>query len=137
MALFYVRNRASLPVMREIAVDFATGRPILDETGDFRYVTGLEAVKVWVWRALQADNVRFAYSAHTGSYGHQMDRLTGLAIPEAESRLARMIRETLGVCPYITGAERFLFTREENTLRAAFLVRTVYGTLTAESEVER
>ncbi|MBR5390975.1 MAG: DUF2634 domain-containing protein [Clostridia bacterium] len=137
MALFYHRNRAALPLMKEIAVDFATGRPVLDETGDFRLVAGLEAVKVWVWRALQADNRRFAYSAHTDSYGHQMDRLTGLALPEAESRLARMVRETLGVCPYITGVEQFRFTREENRLRAAFLVRTVYGTVTAESEMER
>ena len=63
---------------------------------------GKEAVKVWVWRALQPGNARFLYSAHTGSYGHRLDGLAGLALPEAESRMAGMVRKPK--CPQKTAA---------------------------------
>ena len=134
MALFSYDNETTLPRMVEVAVDFNTGQPLMEANGGFRVVSGLEAVRVWVWRALQPDNVRFAYSAHTGSYGNQLHLLTGRSLPEAESRLAGLVRETLLVCTYIKGVERFIFTREGSRLTAAFTVRTVYGDLTAESE---
>ena len=134
MALFSYHNDTALPRMVEVAVDFNTGQPLMEADGRFRLVSGLEAVRVWVWRALQPDNVRFAHSAHTDSYGNQLHLLTGRSLPEAESRLAGLVRETLLVCPYIKGVERFTFTRQEARLTAAFTVRTVYGELTAESE---
>ncbi len=134
MALFSYRQESVLPRLREVAVDFSTGQPLLDEEGEFRYVSGLEAVRVWVWRALQSDNVRFAFPAHTDSYGNQLNTLLGKALPEAESRLAGLVRESLLVCPYIKGVEGFSFSRGEGQLTAAFTVRTVYGELKAESE---
>ena len=67
MALFSYDNETTLPRMVEVAVDFNTGQPLMEANGGFRVVSGLEAVRVWVWRALQPDNVRFSYSAHTGS----------------------------------------------------------------------
>ena len=134
MALFSYAERAGLPLLQEIAVDFTTGQPVLEQNGRFQLVTGLEAVRVWVWRALQADNRRFAYSAHTDSYGNQLHLLTGKSMPHAESRMAGLVRESLLVCPYITGVERFSFTREGSRLIAAFTVRTVYGEMSAESE---
>jgi len=134
MALFSYEKTTALPHMTEIAVDLASGQPILETDGRFRLVSGLEAVRVWIWRALQADNLRFAFAAHTDSYGHQLHLLAGKALPEAESRLPGLVKEALLVCPYITGVERFLFTREGDRLRAAFTVRTVYGVLEAESE---
>ena len=134
MALFSYEKPIALPLMTEAAVDFVSGQPILETDGRFRLVSGLEAVRVWVWRALQADNLRFAFAAHTDSYGNQLHLLAGKAMPEAESRLPGLIKEALLVCPYITGVERFTFTREADCLRAAFTVRTVYGALEAESE---
>lgn len=134
-ALFSRGKARSLPLLREAAVDFETGRIRTDEAGDVITVTGREAVRVWVWRALQPDNARFAYSAHTDSYGNGLGQLAGRALPEAESRAAGMVREALAPCPYILGAERFSFSREGSRLTAAFTVRTVYGDVNAESEV--
>lgn len=134
MALFSYEGQESLPLLREAAVDLNTGQPILEADGTFRLVSGLEAVRVWVWRALQPDNARYAYSAHTASYGNQLYLLAGKSLPQAESRLAGLVRESLLVCPYITGVERFSFTREGCRLVASFTVRTVYGEMTAESE---
>lgn len=134
MAFFARGNPSEKPLLCELQTDLETGQPVLDG-GNFRYVTGKEAVKVWIWRALQPENVRFAYSAHTGSYGNRLMKLAGLALPEAENRLARMVRETLRVCPYITSVEQFSFSREDTRLKAAFTVKTVYGAVTAESEV--
>ena len=134
MALFSYEGQKNLPLMQEAAVDFNTGQPLLEPGGTFRLVSGLEAVRVWVWRALQPDHTRFAYSAHTVSYGNQFHLLAGKSLPQAESRMAGLVRETLLVCPYITGVERFSFTREGSRLIAAFTVRTVYGEMLAESE---
>ena len=134
MALFSYEGQESLPLLREAAVDLNTGQPILEADGTFRLVSGLEAVRVWVWRALQPDNARYAYSAYTASYGNQLYLLAGKSLPQAESRLAGLVRESLLVCPYITGVERFSFTREGCRLVASFTVRTVYGEMTAESE---
>ena len=134
MALFSYDNDTALPRMVEVAVDFSTGQPLMEADGRFRLVSGLEAVRVWVWRALQPDNCRFAYAAHTQRYGNQLHLLCGRSMAEARSRLAGLVRETLLVCPYITGVERFYFTREGSRLTAAFTVRTVYGDLAAESE---
>ena len=134
MALFSYGGQQNLPLMQEVGVDFHTGQPLLEPDGCFRLVSGLEAVRVWVWRALQPDNIRYAYSAHTVSYGNQFHLLAGKSLPQAESRMAGLVRETLLVCPYITGVERFSFTREGSRLIAAFTVRTVYGEMSAESE---
>ena len=38
MALFSYDKEAALPRMREVAVDFSTGQPLMDESGEFRYV---------------------------------------------------------------------------------------------------
>ena len=134
MALFSYHNDTALPRMVEVAVNFNTGQPLMEADGRFRLVSGLEAVRVWVWRALQPDNCRFAYAAHTQRYGNQLHLLCGKSMAEARSRLAGLVRETLLVCPYITGVERFSFTREGSRLIAAFTVRTVYGEMSAESE---
>ena len=134
MALFSYGGQQNLPLMQEVGVDFHTGQPLLEPDGSFRLVSGLEAVRVWVWRALQPDNTRYAYSAHTVSYGNQFHLLAGKSLPQAESRMAGLVRETLLVCPYITGVERFSFTREGSRQIAAFTVRTVYGEMSAESE---
>ncbi len=134
MALFSYNESQSLPLMVEAAVDLDTGQPILEADGTFRLVEGREAVKVWVWRALRQDNVRFAYAANTDSYGHQLHLLAGKSMAHAESRLAGLVREALLVCPYIKGVERFSYTRQEGRLTAAFTVRTVYGEFAAESE---
>ncbi len=136
MALFSYETASALPRMTEAAVDLDTGQPILDQEGRFRLVHGREAVQVWVRRALEQDNARFAFSAHTDSYGHQLHLLAGRPMEQAESRLAGLVREALLVCPYIKGVERFSFTRQEGRLTAAFTVRTVYGEFTAESEAE-
>ena len=134
MALFSYGGQQNLPLMQDVGVDFHTGQPLLEPDGSFRLVSGLEAVRVWVWRALQPDNTRYAYSAHPVSYGNQFHLLAGKSLPQAESRMAGLVRETLLVCPYITGVERFSFTREGSRLIAAFTVRTVYGEMSAESE---
>ena len=134
MALFSYEGQQNLPLMREAAVDFNTGQPLLEPDGTFRLVSGLDAVRVWVWRALQHDHTRFAYTAYTVSYGNQFHLLAGKSLPQAESRMTGLVRETLLVCPYITGVERFSFRREGSRLIAAFTVRTVYGEMSAESE---
>lgn len=135
MALFSEQRTRTLPLFRELDMDFTTGAPIPDGGGDFRRVSGREAVRIWIARALQPENARFLYSAHTDSYGNAFLKLVGGSFAEAEARLPQMIRETLLVCPYISRVGSFSFQRKQNGLSVAFEVETVYGSMTAESEM--
>jgi len=135
MALFTETAEAALPLFRELAPDGqggwmrgADGQPLL--------LSGAEALRVWIRKALHPQSERFARCAYSASYGNELAALSGAPGAESRGRLAAMIRGALLVNPYITGAGDFTFTQEGVLLRVSFRVDTVYGALTAESEVK-
>ena len=58
--------QAQLPLCREVAWDFARGVPVY-AGGRPVEVTGVEAVRVWIWKALKT--ARFHQEIYTGDYG--------------------------------------------------------------------
>ena len=74
-----------LPLCREVAWDFARGIPIY-AGGRPVEVTGLEAVTVWIWKALKT--ARFHHDIYTWDYGCEAESLIGKAFT-ARSRRAR------------------------------------------------
>lgn len=133
MALFEISQPSSLPLFREIAIDFDTGQP-LEREGEFSFVTGQEALRVWIFRALQPESRRFSCSAHTGAYGNELAALAGQSAAEAESRLPELLRQALAVNPYITGITDLSCVSSGDGLIARFTVETVYGPLIYEGE---
>ena len=119
---------AALPMAREWAVDFATGQLLLRD-GEPYTVTGDEALKIWVYLALNAGCVRFLYTAHSHDYGNELGALFGRSMSRGivESELKRRITDALAVCPYITGAEDFRFETQGGSVTAHFTVKTVYN----------
>ena len=65
---------ASLPMCREVAWDYQNNRPIF-RRGEPVTVTGREAVKVWIWKALHT--TRYRYEIYSWAYGNEFESLLG------------------------------------------------------------
>jgi len=120
-------GKDDLPLFTEWAVDWTADTFAL-RNGRPYTVSGSEALKIWVRRALHPESRRFLFSAYSTDYGNQLAELMGEGGDTGilENRLRKEIREALTVSPYITAVDGFSFSREGSRMTAAFTVRTVY-----------
>ena len=90
----------TLPVAKEIAIDFNTGNPII-KNGDFVIVEKNEAVAVWCYYALKIAKGRFL--AFTNNYGSELeDKLIGKQYnSDTYSKVKRIVEDCLLVNKYI------------------------------------
>lgn len=116
----------SLPLLEEWAFDFSTGR-MLDVDGRSQRVTGLEALKVWMYKAICTEKGR--YSAYSSDYGSEVDTLIGgsYSLAAARAEAQRMVTEALLVSPYIKAVSRVDAKLSGDTLALSCEVDTVYG----------
>lgn len=105
----------------EWGVNFETGKL----TGG--KVTGLEALKVWAWNALQIE--RFSFEQFTWNCGSELSSLIGKAQPKSmtESDARRMVEDCVTQNKYITGIDRFSCEINGESLRIAFRLLTTFG----------
>ena len=115
-----------LSLCREIAWDFDLGIPIFQD-GVPKEVTGKEAVKVWIWKALHAP--RYRYDVYTWDYGNELESLIGSGLSEElqRSEAIRYVKEALSISPYIEKVEQIEITMEGDKLKLDCRVTTVYG----------
>lgn len=115
-----------LPLCREIAWDFAKNIPIFQD-GKPLEVTGLEAVKVWIWKALHT--ARYQYEAYTWDYGNELESLIGSDFSDElkQSEAIRYVKEALEICPYIERVEQVKANFEDSTFTISCKVQTIYG----------
>lgn len=123
-----------LPVFRELAYDYERncllrrgGRPYLVEKD--------EALQIWIYKALKTK--RFVWPAYTHTYGSEIENVIGLSNDKdiIDSEIKRYITETLMVNPYLQELSDFTFAHEGDTVTAGFVVTSIYGRFTHESEV--
>ena len=90
----------TLPVAKEIAIDFSTGNPII-KNGDFVIVEKNEAIKVWCYYALKIAKGRFL--AFTRNYGSELEeKIIGKQYnSDTHSKVKRIVEDCLLVNPYI------------------------------------
>ena len=126
-------NTASLPLFTEWAVDWDTGCFAL-RNGKPYTVTGNDALKIWVYRAVHPESRRFLYSAYSADYGNQLQELLGMGEDNGilENRMRREIQDALLVSPYIRSVDAFSFSREGSRASVTFTVHTVYEDFNAE-----
>lgn len=117
-----------LPVFKELAFDFETGQ-LKTKGGQYYYVEKNEALKVWIWKALNAS--RFTYLAYSSDYGNEIYTLIGryLAKQLLFSELKRMIGEALLCNPYITSLTDFQIEQKGSKVECLFAVNTIYGSV--------
>lgn len=129
MGLFpsYIENSAAAStakkpsVPREYGIDFATGQL----TGQI--VEGREAIKVWVWLALQTP--RYRHYVYSWDYGNEYGDLIGQGYTEeyTEAEVRRMTEDCLLVNEDIREISGFSVKMERDTLSVTFTANTIYG----------
>lgn len=115
-----------LPLYRDVKMDYERGRPVWAGGGPV-FVTGLEAVRGWAWRAV--DTARYRFSVFDWSYGCELEELVGQPYQEntKRSEAERYVREALLVSPYIREVRVTGVEFEGSTLHIAADMETVYG----------
>ena len=90
----------TLPVAKEIAIDFSTGNPII-KNGDYVIVEKNDAVAVWCYYALKIAKGRFL--AFTNNYGSELEeKIIGKQYnSDTYSKVKRIVEDCLLVNPYI------------------------------------
>ena len=116
----------ALPLYRDVLMDYDAGRPVW-ESGNPVFVTGLEAVKGWAWRAI--DTVRYRYQSFSWSYGCELQNLVGqpYQAETKKSEAERYVQEALLVSPYIREARATNVEFSGSTLHMTVELATVYG----------
>ena len=116
----------ALPLYRDVLMDYDAGRPVR-ESGNPVFVTGLEAVKGWAWRAI--DTVRYRYQCFSWSYGCELQNLVGqpYQAETKKSEAERYVQEALLVSPYIREARATNVEFSGSTLHMTVELTTVYG----------
>lgn len=106
---------------REYGIDFETGQL----TGEI--VEGLEAIKAWIWLALQIP--RYRYTIYTWDYGNEYDEIIGQAYSEEylEAELYRMTEDCLLVNEHIEEISDFNVEIKNDTPLVSFVAETLYG----------
>lgn len=124
----------SLPIFKELAYDYE--RNCLKRSGGKPYLVEKdEALQIWIYKALLSK--RFVWPAYTHAYGTELENAIGVSNSKEiiDSEVRRYITETLMVNPYIQELSEWSFTHAGAKLTVEFLVTTVYGRFTHESEV--
>lgn len=131
-----VETETAQPLYTEWAVDWEK-ESFAQRNGKPYTVTGDEALRIWVYRALRPESCRFLYSAYSHDYGNQLAACIRGQTNQGilESLLRREIRDTLLVSPYIRQVDGFSFTRTPAGLTVRFAVHTVYEGFTTQTEV--
>ena len=129
-------TETALPLYTEWAVDWET-ETFAQRNGKPYTVTGDEALRIWVYRALRPESCRFLYSAYSHDYGNQLAACLSGRTDQGilESLLRKEIRDTLLVSPYIQQVDGFGFARSPGGLEVRFAVHTVYEGFTTQTEV--
>lgn len=116
-----------LETPHEFGIDFTTGQL----TGIV--VEGIEAIKVWIYIALQV--ARYRYFICSWQYGSEIEDLygKGYSAEHLESEISRMIKECLLVNDYIEQVEVTNATYRLGRLSATVTVTTIYDEKVSET----
>ena len=111
---------------KEYEIDFETGQL----TG--KIVEGKEAIKIWIWFALQIP--RYRYYIYTWNYGNEFEDLIGHVHTKEyiEAEAKRMTKECLLINQHIQSITEFHINIEHTTLEISFVANTIYGEIAME-----
>ena len=114
----------TLPVAKEIAIDFNTGEPII-KNGDFVVVEKNEAIKVWCYYALKIAKGRFL--AFTNNYGSELEeKIIGKQYnSDTQKQVKRIVEDCLLVNKYIKSIDNIAVSFDDK-INIEIELTTVY-----------
>lgn len=116
----------SLPLPREYAWNFANGE-FVREDGKIILVEGLEAIKIWIYKALLT--ARYRWPIYSWNFGSELETLIGTSYSRAatQSEAKRFVGECLLVNPYIKSIKNLQTSFQGEKLTICFTATTDYG----------
>ena len=117
----------TLPIPRDIAIDFETGNPIIKDN-DFVIVEKDEAIKVWCYYALKINKDRFII--YSPQYGSTLEELIGNNYVDNDKyELEKKVSDCLLVSPYIKSVDKVEASFDNNTgeLTGEIYITTIYS----------
>lgn len=115
----------SLPTYTNIAIDFETGKPII-ENGDFVKVEKDEAICVWCYYALKIAKNRFL--AFGNNYGNNFEEsLIGKNYNSDDRTIRRLVEECLLVNKYIKSVDKIEYSYSNCKLYMEITISTIYS----------
>lgn len=117
---------SELPLFKEYDWDFSRNDFKLNN-GKFEIVTGAEAIKIWIYKALSIE--RYKYTAYSFDFGQEFTSLIGEtnSIGVVKSEVERYINEALLINPYIIGISNVVIEIDGANLMLDLIVNTIYG----------
>lgn len=122
-----VSSSDTLPLYREVAFDFEKSCIIMENNSP-KIVEGLEAIKVWVWKAIKTN--RFEFDIYSWDYGCEITSLLGKGFTKAfiSSEVKRYIKDALLINPYILSIDSIEVSFNKDVLVIETNITTIYGT---------
>lgn len=124
-------TQTETPLYTEVAWDFERNCPII-EKGNFKIVTGNEAIKTWCYKSLYVN--RYKYMIYSWNYGNELENLIGTSYTHtlAQAECMRYVEECLMINPYITGVSNIRSSFDKGLLTITCDLNTIYGDTTLE-----
>ena len=117
----------TLPIPRDIAIDFATGEPII-KNNDFVVVEKDEAIKVWCYYALKINRDKFII--YSPQYGSTLEDLIGNNYADTyKYEVEKRVTDCLLVNQYIRSVDKVEveFNSETGELTGDIYITTIYA----------
>lgn len=114
-----------MPLYKDIAWDYENNKPIVID-GVFKLVTGVEAIKGWIYRIIQTE--RYKHEIYSWNYGSEISTIVGKtynALNKSESE--RIVKECIRMNPYVTDVTIIESIFSDNKITMKFEVDTIYG----------
>lgn len=120
------QNAIYTTVPKEYAWDY-DNNDFLFKDGKFQRVEGKEAIKVWIWKALNTK--KDIYKAYSSGYGNELENLIDSAYSKSllESEAKRLVWECISVNSHITSMENFTVDNSKDLLTISFTAITDQG----------
>ena len=128
-----ISEEETMPVYKEIKWDYERDIPVFKNKQPI-IVSGIEAIKVWIWNALKTERKR--YVIYTHNYGSDIEELIGHPYSDTVKSMEckRLIEECLIINPYITAVNGMDVQFENDRLIISFTAETIYGNVKMEGD---
>lgn len=126
----------TIDIPKEFEYDFETDS-IIVRNGHINIVEGLDAIKIWIYKALRTQRLR--YDAYTINFGQDFEELVGsdLSSDAVTSEAKRMTEEALLVNKHILSINNFSIglNSSNNIMELNFNAITDLGNISVSSNI--